>query len=236
MPTVHIESNRGDIAKVVLMPGDPKRSEYIAKKFLKDYKLINSVRGMNAYTGYYKDKLVTIFPSGMGIPSMGIYSYELFKEYDVDKIIRIGSCGGYASRLKLNDVILVDASYSESHYGIDLTGDDDKLVNSDNNLNNIIESTAKSLGKKIIKGNIYCSEAFYEKEYDYQKRCTERDVLGIEMETFALFHNAKKFNRQASALLTVSDLFFSDEKLTSEEREKELNDMIELALESCLKI
>ena len=236
VPTVHIESNKGDIAKVVLMPGDPKRSEYIARKFLNDYKLVNSVRGMSAYTGYYKDKLVTIFPSGMGIPSMGIYSYELFKEYDVEKIIRIGSCGGYASRLKLNDIILVDASYSESHYGIDLADDASKLVSSDENLNSIIVSTAKDLDKKIIRGNIYCSEAFYEKEYDYKERCTKKDVLGIEMETFALFHNAKKFNKQASALLTVSDLFFSDEKLTSSEREKELNDMIELALESCLKI
>ena len=236
MATVHIESNKGDIAKVVLMPGDPKRSEYIAKKFLKDYKLVNGVRGMTAYTGYYKDKLVTIFPSGMGIPSMGIYSYELFKEYDVEKIIRIGSCGGYASRLKLNDIILVNASYSESHYGIDLDNNKSKMVNSDGSLNNIIESTAKSLNKKIIKGNIYCSDAFYEKEYDFNKRSVDKDVLGIEMETFALFHNALKFNKQASTLLTVSDLFFSDEKLTSEEREKEFNDMILIALESCLKL
>ena len=236
MATVHIESDKGDIAKVVLMPGDPKRSEYIAKKYLKDYKLVNSVRGMMAYTGYYKDKLVTIFPSGMGIPSMGIYSYELFKEYGVENIIRIGSCGGYDSKLKLNDIILVHGSYSESHYGIDLDDNKDKLVMSNNTLNNIIESTAKSIDKKIIKGNIYCSEAFYEKEYDYKDRCREKEVLGIEMETFALFHNANKFNKKASALLTVSDLFFSDEKLTSEEREKELNDMIILALESCLKL
>ena len=236
MATVHIESNKGDIASVVLMPGDPKRSEYIAKNFLKDCKLVNSVRGMSAYTGYYKDKLVTVFPSGMGIPSMGIYSYELFKEYDVQKIIRIGSCGGYAENLKLNDIILVDNSYSESHYGIDLDDNDSKLIGSDNDLNNIIESTANSLDKNIIKGNIYCSEAFYEKDYDFRERCKEKDVLGIEMETFALFHNAKKFNKQASALLTVSDLFFSDKKLTSEEREKKLNDMILVALESCLKI
>ena len=236
MATVHIESNIGDIAKVVLMPGDPKRSEYIAKKYLKDYKLVNTVRGMIAYTGYYKDKLVTIFPSGMGIPSMGIYSYELYKEYDVDNIIRIGSCGGYDENLKLNDIILVSASYSESHYGIDLDDNNNKLVMSNNTLNNIIESTAKNVDKKIIKGNIYCSEAFYEKEYDYKKRCKEKDVLGIEMETFALFHNANKFNKKASALLTVSDLFFSDDKLTSEQREKELNDMIVLALESCLKL
>ncbi len=236
MATVHIESKKEDIAKVVLMPGDPKRSEYIAKNFLKDYKLVNSVRGMTAYTGYYKDRLVTIFPSGMGCPSMGIYSYELFKEYDVEAIIRVGSCGAYAERLNLNDVILVTGSYSESDYAHELDGNKEKLAKADNGLNNIIESTAKSNNQKIVKGNIYCSDAFYEKEYDYKERCKDKDVLGIEMETFALFNNARKFDKKSAALLTVSDLFFSDEKLSSLEREKKLNDMIVLALDSSLKI
>ena len=234
--TVHIESKNDEIAKVVLMPGDPKRSEYIAKTFLKDYKLVNSVRGMNAYTGYYKDKLVTIFPSGMGIPSMGIYSYELFKEYGVENIIRIGSCGGYDNNLKLKDVILVSGSYSDSTYAHFLDNYMEKLVKSDSTLNNIIESTAKNLDKKIVKGNIYCSDAFYEVDYDYKKRSRELDVLGIEMETFALFNNARLFGKKATALLTVSDLFFSTDKLSSLEREKELNEMITLALESCLKL
>ena len=215
MATVHIESNRGDISDVVLMPGDPKRSEYIAKNFLKDYKLINSVRGMTAYTGYYKDRLVTVFPSGMGIPSMGIYSYELYKEYGVENIIRIGSCGGYSERLKLNDVILVKNSYSESTYAKALTGSKDKTVASSDSLNLMIESAAKDNKINIVKGNIYCSDAFYELEYDYKERVREKDVLGIEMETFALFNNAKKFGKGASALLTVSDLFFSEEKLSS---------------------
>jgi len=236
MATVHIESKKEEIAKVVLMPGDPKRSEYIAKNFLKDYKLVNSVRGMTAYTGYYKDRLVTIFPSGMGCPSMGIYSYELYKEYDVDAIIRIGSCGAYDKKLALNDVILVTASYSESDYARELDGSKLKLVNADSNLNNIIESTAKSNNKHLIKGRIYCADAFYENDYDYKVRCKEKEVLGIEMETFALFNNARKFNKKSAALLTVSDLFFSDEKLSSLEREKNLNDMITLALESSLKL
>lgn len=236
MATVHIESNTGDIASVVLMPGDPKRSEYIAKKYLKDYKLVNDVRGMTAYTGYYKDRLVTVFPSGMGCPSMGIYSYELFKEYGVENIIRIGSCGGYSNKLKLKDVILVTGSYSESSYGKELDGYDKKVIESDKTLNNIIESTAINSNKTLVKGNIYCADAFYEMEYDYKIRAKEKDVLGIEMETFALFNNARKFGKNATALLTVSDLFFSVEKLTSEEREKELNEMITLALESCLKV
>ena len=234
--TVHIEAKRDEIAKVVLMPGDPKRSEYIAKKFLKEVKLVNSVRGMMAYTGYYKDKLVTVFPSGMGIPSMGIYSYELFKEYGVENIIRIGSCGGYSSRLKLKDVILVQGSYSDSTYAHYLDNYKEHLVESDNTLNNIIESTAKDSNKKIVKGNIYCSDVFYEKEYDYKERAKKLDVLGIEMETFALFNNARYFDKKATALLTVSDLFFSEDKLSSEEREKELNEMITLALDSCLKL
>ena len=236
MATVHIESKKEEIAKVVLMPGDPKRSEYIAKNFLKDYKLVNSVRGMTAYTGYYKDKLVTIFPSGMGCPSMGIYSYELYKEYDVEAIIRIGSCGAYDKKLDLNDVILVTSSYSESDYARELDGSKAKLVNADSNLNNIIESAAKDNNKELVKGKIYCADAFYENDYDYQERCKEKEVLGIEMETFALFNNARKFNKKSAALLTVSDLFFSDRKLSSLEREKSLNDMIELALESSLKL
>lgn len=236
MATVHIESNRGDIASVVLMPGDPKRSEYIAKNYLKDYKLVNSVRGMMAYTGYYKDRLITIFPSGMGCPSMGIYSYELFKEYGVESIIRIGSCGGYSDKLKLKDVILVTGSYSESIYGKELDGYDKKMIESDSSLNNIIESTAINNNKKIVKGNIYCSDAFYESDSDYKKRADEKNVLGVEMETFALFNNARNLEKKATALLTVSDLFFSEEKLSSEEREQGLNEMITLALESCLKV
>ena len=236
MATVHIESNREDISDIVLMPWDPKRSEYIAKKFFKDYKLVNSVRGMTAYTGYYKDRLVTIFPSGMGNPSMGIYSYELFKEYGVENIIRLGSTGGYSENLKLNDVILVTESYSESTYGLVLDGYNKKNISSSNDLNLVIESTAKDTDIKLVKGKIFCSDAFYEKDYDYKERVKALDVLGIEMETFALFNNARKFGKNATALLTVSDLFFSSEKLSSLDREKNLNDMIILALESCLKL
>lgn len=236
MATVHIESKREDISDVVLMPGDPKRSEYIAKKYLKDYKLVNDVRGMTAYTGYYKDRLVTIFPSGMGCPSMGIYSYELFKEYGVENIIRIGSCGGYSQRLKLRDVILVTGSYSVSSYANAMGGYKEKVMLADNSLNNLIESVAKNGNVRLVKGQVYCADAFYEVEYDYKKRAEEKDVLGIEMETFALFSNALKFGKSATALLTVSDMFNSSDKLSSVDREKGLNEMILLALESCLKL
>lgn len=236
MPTVHIESKKDEISDVVLMPGDPKRCEYIAKNYLKDYKLVNDVRGMTAYTGYYKDRLVTVFPSGMGCPSMGIYSYELFKEYGVENIIRIGSCASYSEKLRLLDVILVSNSYSESNYAKAMGGYRDKVVASDESLNNVILSQAKDSKIKLVKGNIYCGDAFYEVDYDYKERVRDKDVLGIEMETFALFNNAKKFGKRGAALLTVSDTFYSEEKLSSEEREKGLNEMIILALESCLKL
>ncbi len=233
--TVHIESKKEEIANIVLMPGDPKRCEYIAKNYLDDYKMVNDVRNMFAYTGTYKGKKITLFPSGMGIPSMGIYSYELFKEYDVDYIIRIGSCGAYDKRLKLNDIILVDYSISDSNYAKLLDNYKKNYIKSNNELNNIILNTIKDLDMKVYEGNIYSSETFYE-QVDYKKRNKKYNALGVEMETFSLFNNARLLNKKASCLLTVSDSFCYKDKLTSEEREQKLNDMIVIALESCLKL
>jgi purine-nucleoside phosphorylase len=233
--TVHIESNKEDISRNILMPGDPKRCEYIAKNYLQDYKIVNNVRGMTAYTGYYKGKRITIFPSGMGIPSMGIYSYELYKYYDVENIIRIGSCGGYNHTLKLKDIILVDNSYSQSTYAKYLDGYQDNLVKSTKNLNDIILKTSNELNMNIIKGTICSTDVFYEKDYK-NKPIEEYNILGAEMESFALFNNARTLGKNAACLLTVSDLFFSEDKLTSLEREQNLNEMIVLALESCLKL
>ena len=233
--TVHIESNKEDISNNILMPGDPKRCEYIAKNYLQDYKIVNNVRGMTAYKGYYKGKRITIFPSGMGIPSMGIYSYELYKYYDVENIIRIGSCGGYNHTLKLKDIILVDNSYSQSTYAKYLDGYQDNLVKSTKNLNDIILKTSNELNMNIIKGTICSTDVFYEKDYK-NKPIEEYNILGVEMESFALFNNARTLGKNAACLLTVSDLFFSEDKLTSLEREQNLNEMIVLALESCLKL
>ena len=233
--TVHIESKKDEIANIVLMPGDPKRFEYIAKNYLDDYKMVNDVRNMFAYTGSYKGKRITLFPSGMGIPSMGIYSYELFKEYDVDYIIRIGSCGAYDKNLKLNDIILVDYSISDSNYAKLLDNYKKNYIESNRELNNIILNTANSMNMKIFEGNIYSSETFYE-NVDYKKRNKKYNALGVEMETFSLFNNARLLNKKASCLLTVSDSFCYSDKLTSEDREQKLNDMIVIALESCLKL
>lgn len=236
MATVHIESDINDISDVVLMPGDPKRAKYIADNYLTEAKLVNNVRGMLAYTGYYKDKKITIFSSGMGIPSIGIYSYELFKYYNVEKIIRIGSAGGYSEKLKLKDIILVERSYSESSYAKVMNDYFLNYIDSSNDINKMIKSTAKELNLKIINGSIYSTDAFYEVDNNYKEKMSMYNVLGVEMETFALFYNAHLLNKDATSLLTVSDLFFSDEKLTSQEREKNLNDMIILALESTLKL
>ncbi|MBQ8192479.1 MAG: purine-nucleoside phosphorylase [Bacilli bacterium] len=233
--STHIESKIEEISSTVLMPGDPKRCEYIAKKFLSNARLVNNVRGMTAYTGYYKSKKITIFPSGMGIPSMGIYSYELFKEYNVDNIIRIGTMGSYTD-LKLKDIVLVENSITNSNYGKHLCNYPNININADIELNNHIESTANNIGTKINKGNIYSSDVFYEQNNDFKNKVEKYQVLGVEMESFALFINAKLLGKRASTLLMVSDSFNFTEKLSSIEREQGLDNLIVLALETSLKL
>lgn len=233
--STHIESKKEDISNIVLMPGDPKRCEYIAKKYLANSHLVNNVRGMTAYTGYYKSHRITLFPSGMGIPSMGIYSYELFKEYDVKYIIRIGTMGSYTN-LKLKDIVLVDNSITNSNYGMYAAGYNSNIIKSNNELNNIILETASGNGIPVYKGNIYSSDVFYEKENNYQEIASKYNALGVEMESYALLVNATLFNRSASTLLMVSDSFLNTDKLSQEEREQGLDNLIILALESCLKL
>ena len=233
--SVHIESNKDDIAETVLMPGDPKRCEYIARKFLANAKLINNVRGMTGYTGYYKSKKITVFPSGMGNPSMGIYSYELFKEYDVNNIIRIGTMGAYTN-LNLKDIVLVTNSVTNSNYGKFLCNYPNININGSIELNSAIESTAATLNIKVNKGNIYSSDVFYEQNNDFKEKVAKYNVLGVEMESFALFTNAKLLGKRASTVLMVSDSFLSSDKLSSLEREQGLDNLITLALETCLKI
>ena len=233
--STHIESKLEDISSVVLMPGDPKRCEYIARKFLANSKIVNNVRGMTAYTGFYKSKKITVFPSGMGCPSMGIYSYELFKEYNVDTIIRIGTMGSYTD-LKLKDIVLVDNSITNSNYGKYLCNYPNININGDMELNNIILNTSKELGLNIYNGNIYSSDVFYEQNNDFKDKVAKYNVLGVEMESFALFTNAKLLNKKAATLLMVSDSFIYTDKLSSLEREQGLDNLITLALETSLKL
>ncbi len=226
--TPHIESNQESIAKLVLMPGDPLRAKVIADTFLKDIKLVNNVRGMTAYTGTYKNELVTIFPSGMGIPSMGIYAYELFKVYDVDKIIRVGSTGSFKEEIDLFDLILVDKSITNSNFALNFDGINTNEVKTSTNLNNKIEEVAKIKNKHLYKGTILCSETFYSNV----KPAITEEVLGVEMESFALSTVANSLNKEATTLLTVSDNLVTKQETTSEERQNKFIEMMEIALEA----
>ena len=228
--TVHINALKEDISNIVIMPGDPNRAKLISDKFLENSKLINNTRGMLGFTGYYKGKKITVMASGMGNPSMGIYSYELFKDYDVDYILRIGTCGAYTKDLNLFDLILVDKSYSNTSYGINL-GYNDNNISSSEIINNAVKKYTSENNINIINSNIHCTDTFYEKDYS---EFLKYNCMGVEMETFALFTNAKVLNKNASCILTVSDSLVTEEKLTSEEREKGVTKMIEVALESVL--
>ena len=230
--TPHINALEGEIAKVVIMPGDPLRTKYIAENYLKDYKLVNTVRNIDAYTGYYNDKLVTVMASGMGMPSIGIYSYELYKFYNVEKIIRIGTCGVYTDKVKLFDVILVDNAYSDSSFAKVQNGYNDNIISASKELNNKIKETGKNNNIDLVEGTIYSSDVFYKENDNYEVLRDKYNCLGVEMESFALFSNAKVLNKEAACLLTVTDHFITKEKASSTDREKSLNKMIELALKS----
>ncbi len=236
MPTVHIEAEKEDIAKRVLMPGDPNRVKYIAEKYLTDAKLVNKLRGELAYTGYYKDVKVTIFSSGMGIPSMGIYSHELFDYYDVDTIIRIGTAGSYLPDLKVYDLLLANSAYSKTYFDEEAgrEGDNVEIINSSQELNGVVLNTARIRNINITEGRVHTSLAFYNKLTDYSKY-TNLGCKAVEMETYALLYNAKKFYKKATAILTISDNLVTHEIIDPMERERKLDEMIVLALESIIK-
>ena len=234
--TSHISSKKEDIAKTVLCPGDPLRAKYIAENFLENSRLVNSVRNILAYTGTYKGKEITVFASGMGMPSMGIYCYELYKFYDVETIIRIGSCGAYDDSLNLMDTVLVKKSYTEGNFAKALNNKDCHLIESDLDLNNKIKQTAEKLNIKCIEGNALCSECFdyYIEDINtlLNRLPSDLKISACEMEAFALFYTAKYLNKKAACLLTISDNIVTKEATSSQEREKNLNKMIELALET----
>ena len=237
MATPHIESKKEDIAKIVLMPGDPLRAKYIAENFLEDAKLINTVRNMFGYTGKYKGKRVTVFASGMGIPSIGIYSYELYKFYDVEKIIRIGSCGSFNEDIKLLDVVLSSGAYCKSYFDELLDGVDIDFIQSSNELNRQIMNTAKKRNLDLKFGKTITSDVFdlyCDDENRFRNNFPDMSFLAVEMEAFGLFYIANKLGREATALMTVVDSLYDKRSLTSEEREKSLDNMIEIALESII--
>ena len=233
--TPHNGAQKGEIAKTVLMPGDPMRAKFIAETYLQDAKLVNQVRGMYAYTGTYKGKEITVMASGMGMPSIGIYSYELYKFYDVENIIRVGSAGSYDINLPVYDLLLVENSYSDSSFARVQNNSTYDIVPSSEYLNQMIVETAQEKNQKITVGTTYSTDVFYRQEQSNDK-INEHHCLACEMETFALFHTAKMLNKQATCILTISDHFVTGEETTAQERETGFKKMIELALDTTLKL
>lgn len=233
IPTPHINIiNKEDVAETVLMPGDPLRAKFIADTFLKDVKEINSVRNMLGFTGYYNGKKITVMGSGMGMPSIGIYSFELYKFYDVKRIIRIGSAGAYTDKLNVYDVVLANSAYSESTFAQALDGSDDHILYPTESLNQAIIEKAKEIGIKLHLAKIHSSDVFYHKEFDYGlKLASKEGVECVEMESFALFANARLLNKEAACLLTISDSLVTHVETTAEERQKSFTEMMRLALE-----
>ena len=240
VPTPHIAAKAGDIAKTVLMPGDPLRSKFIAETFLENPVLVNNVRGVQGYTGTYKGVPVSVMASGMGMPSIGIYSYELYSQYGVENIIRVGSAGSYTEKAKIFDVVLATGAYSESNYAVTQSGDTDGIQKPSEELNNALRASAKKQGIPLIEGTIHSSDVFYREDSGarptyWEVLRDEKGCLAVEMESFALFHNAKVLGKQAACILTISDSFVSPEITTAEERQTSFTAMMKVALGAVLE-
>lgn len=234
IPTPHIEvKEHGIIANTVIMPGDPLRAKFIAENYLDNPKLFNQTRGMLGYTGTYKGKTVSVMGSGMGIPSMGIYSFELFAFYQVDNIIRIGSAGSYCPDYKLYDLILATESWSESTYAQTQNGIISDVFPSSTDLNQKIITNAQKLAIEIKPTRVHCTDVFYRRNFDIYKTIHNKYACkAVEMESFALFANAKELGKHAACILTVSDSLVTHEATSIEERQNSFTQMMKVALES----
>ncbi len=233
IPTPHIAcDNPHLIAKTVLMPGDPLRAKFIADTYLTDVICFTSTRNILGYTGKYNGKKISVMGSGMGMPSIGIYSYELFAFYGVETIVRIGSAGSYDEKLNVYDTILATDAYSESNYAKVAFGMSGKKMKSSASVNNKLRSAATKLGIELKEGTIHSSDVFYGNDADRWKRLfAEKNCRCVEMESFALFANAKALKKKAACLLTISDSFITHEVTTALERQNSFHNMIRIALE-----
>ena len=231
MATPHIKAEKGDFAKTVLMPGDPLRAKYIAEKYLENAVLVNDVRGMLGYTGTYKNKPVSVMASGMGMPSMAIYSYELFKFFDVENIIRIGTAGAISDKLGLRDIVMAMSACTNSNFAnqYGLSGNIAPTANFE--LLKKAFETAERLNKKVYVGSVYTTDIFYN-ETDNLADWRKLGILATEMECAALYLNAARLGKNALCICTISDCPLTGESCTSDEREKTFNNMMEIALES----
>ena len=230
MATPHIKAEIGDFAKTVLMPGDPLRSKFIAESFLTDARLVNNVRGVYGYTGLYEGVPVSVMASGMGIPSISIYSYELYNFFGVENIIRVGSIGGIADSVKIRDIILGMGASTNSAVikEYELCGDFAPIC--DHTLLSFAEKAAKEIGVTTHVGNILSSDTFYNQREGANEKWRDMGILGVEMEAAGLYINAAKAKKRALAICTVSDHIFTGESLSSDERERSFTDMIKIAL------
>lgn len=236
IPTPHNSAKAGDFAKTVLMPGDPLRAKYIAETFLENPVLVNNVRGIQGYTGTYKGVKVSVMASGMGIPSIGIYSYELFNFYDVDNIIRIGSAGGWSDKLKLRDVVAGMGACTNSAFAnqYQLPGTFAPIASYD--LLSTAVDEAKKLGIDMVVGNIYSSDTFYDDNPKGADAWIKMGVLAVEMEAAALYMNAARCGKNALAICTISDLPFKGLECTADERQNTFTQMMEIALNTAVTL
>lgn len=232
--TPHNSAKPGDIAKTVLMPGDPLRARFIAETFLENPVLVNDVRGIQGYTGIWKGQPVTVMASGMGMPSIGIYSYELYRDYGVENIIRIGSAGSYVKDVHVYDVVLATAAYSESTYAKTQSGFEGDTTLPSAALNDKLRASAKALDIDIKEGLIHSSDVFYRESSDYLEEIHAKGCVAVEMESFALFANAQVLGKNAACLLTISDSFVEDTITTPEERQKNFTQMMKIALDAAI--
>ena len=229
IPTPHITAREGDFARTVLMPGDPLRSKFIAEHFLTDAVLVNKVRGVQGYTGYYQGKRVSVMASGMGMPAIGIYSYELYNFYGVENIIRIGSAGMISQSLKVRDIVAGISAYTNSSFGRQFGFDGQLAPCCSYELLEKAMQAGKALGQQPVAGAIYSSDCFYDDSAPLGK-LQKLGVLCVEMEAAALYLNAARAGKNALALLTISDNPFTGEGLTAEERQNTFTRMMEIAL------
>lgn len=228
--TAHIHSEIQDFGETVIMPGDPLRSKMIAETFLENSKLVNNVRGVQGYTGYYKGKKVSVMASGMGNPTIGIYSYELFKFFDVKKIIRVGSIGAMNKDVKIKDVIITKNVFTNTNYNNFYINNGEGYINGSASLVQQAQEKAKELNLNYHIGDTLCSDTFYTDENEIEK-AQKNNLLGVEMEGAALYLNAQRLNKDALVICTVSNNLITGEETTSEERQNSFTDMIKLALE-----
>ena len=231
IPTPHIEAKKGDFAKTVLMPGDPLRAKYIAETYLENPRQVTAVRNMFGYTGTYKGKEISVMGAGMGMPSMGIYSYELFNFYDVDQIIRIGSAGALQDHLKLMDVVIGMGACTDSNYAYQYGLPGTFAPIADYELMNKAIETAKRQGTNVVVGNVLSSDVFYNADPTVNDRWRSMGVLAVEMEAAALYMNAAKAKKKALCMLTISDHIYTGEALCAEDRQLGFGKMMEIALE-----